>query len=168
MTKRTLSGVNKTWVRRAIIALVVTLHIAGVAVNFDALLFGRNPTVVGSAVTVLYAVSWLTLAVVAGRTSGGRAFVVIAVLWIVIVAAAGLAFSALSAFEATSADGGLLAPVVLALVATPLYGISGVMRGLAPIAAYIASAIVLGGSCCLTALIASRRRRSGETGPIDS
>lgn len=157
-----MSAVTATWVRRALFALVVILHVVGVVVNFDALLFGRSPTVVGSTVTVLYAVSWLALAVVAGRTSSGRALVAIAIAWIVIVSAAGFAFAALGAFEATSTGGGLLAPVILALVATPLYGISGAMRGAAPFASYVTSAVVLGGSCVLAAWLASRLGRTGD------
>lgn len=140
---------------------VPAVHITGIAANFDGMLFGREPTALGTATTVIYLLTWIAFSAVLGVTGGRRAVWFLILYWVAVLAISIVSFIVMNSFEGTAAGGGLVAPVLLAAFATPFYGISGALaKGSSAFVAYLAAAATLGLICVVTLRVSGLRSRA--------
>lgn len=164
MAEQTRNLPSAVRARNGLLALVVVLHLAGVVVNFSAVLSGRSPNTVESVVTAAYAASWLAFAGVAGWTSGRRMVRTLAILWTAALAILGLALAVRDVEILPQELRSAFIPV-LAVLATPLYGVSGALGVGDSLVALLVCVAVLGVSCCLVAWLAAEaaQRRASST-----
>lgn len=154
---------GRSW--RATVVSVIAAHVLAVGVNFDAALFGHSPGVAGTVVTVVYAIVWLVLGWAAGRRGGPGVAARVAVWWVIATGLMVAAYYLMVTFELSVMEGGLLAPVVLVLLAAPFYGASGGVRGDGAFTAAVISAVVLGALSTGAAVIGGWRTRSRRRNP---
>ncbi|MGV8908093.1 MAG: hypothetical protein ACOH1Y_03865 [Propionicimonas sp.] len=151
---------KSTKLRRGLLVAVLGMHIAGMVANFDAMLFGREPTALGAVSTVIYVLTWIAFSAVLGATGGRRAVWLLALYWVAVVAISFLSFEGMNSFEGTATQGGLFAPLLFSALATPFYGITGALaKGSGSFVAYIAAVATLGLVCVVTLVVSGLRSR---------
>jgi hypothetical protein len=137
--------------------LIVATYLAAGALNARALVFGARPGPAGVVASCCYLAAWLAYAAFAGQRRDCRALRRIAMFWAVTIGGTAICgtFLRMHLGTGTAIAGGWIAPAILLVAASPLYGLAG-WFGADPLGVLVAVALGAAGLIIAVALAARR------------